>query len=119
MPNFSVSCSQEQFKKLEARAISPSKAFQLGIDMAASGGVDSFGKVENENKSLRSSLETVRASWEHEKERNERLKKMLNEIRLGKADKKTDLKKIEKEADELLSEVTKPVKKRRGEKYGK
>jgi len=110
-----VSCSNEQYKKLEERAIGPSKAFQLGIDMAASGGVDSFNRIKAQNKNLEESLEIVRESYKGEKERNERLKKLLNDIRLGKADTKADIKEAEKKANELLSEVTKPVKKRRGD----
>lgn len=40
MPNYSVSCINEKSKIIEDKALSPSKVFQLGIDVLEMGGLE-------------------------------------------------------------------------------
>jgi len=81
MPGFSVSCSLEQANKVQEMAISPSKAFQLGIEIAAKGGVDALEKIVRGNRELARRITTLTEALEAEKKRNERLKTLLNKER--------------------------------------
>ena len=46
MPNFSVSCSNDETQIVRARGLSPSRVFQLGIAASALGGIDEIKQIQ-------------------------------------------------------------------------
>jgi len=108
MPGFSVSCSQKLHDILLKNDVSPSKAFQLGIEIISKGGIDQFEKSIKEINILKNQVENLEIKLEQADKRNENLKEMLNKTRNEKIKLSERIEKVKKEKG-----VPKPSPKRK------
>lgn len=110
MPSISVSLSGELFTQINDKAISPSKAMQLGAKLLLEYGINGIDAIIKENRDRANQINDFLTINEELKERVKNLKEELDFCRkeLMKHEKKTEKKdkpNREDPADRLMNEV--------------
>ncbi|UCD07240.1 MAG: hypothetical protein JSW41_05455 [Candidatus Aenigmatarchaeota archaeon] len=112
MPTFSVSCSGEMYASLQNKAVSPSKAFQLGSRLILEHGVNGLEEIIQGNKVLKREVGELTEINIELKQRVVNLKEELEHCRseLLKDSKKKKPEKPKPEEKDVSSELISEIK---------
>lgn len=107
MATFSVSLPQEKAQRFMAGGFSPSKVFNLGLDLALSGGIDAFDSLKRENQRLKKDLQKSEDDLEIQKIQIANLRSELRfcQGRVLEADIKNEQADPGAEADRVLEKM--------------
>ncbi len=117
MPNISVSVTHDLYTMMKAKAISPSKVFQMGLSMIEKyGGIDNVDSILSDNKLKDQEMEDIGEINKALKERIDNLRDEIEYLRKtyildDKKEKAKTNKKIKQEEnaiDKAIKESVKP-----------